>query len=164
MSGMEPVGWEDEESEERNSGGRDPLQHFQSLQSSMMSVFDEYCKHMEAKLIRAKKDNKELAKTNKKLKEELNRAKEVEESCKQNLEQTRNKVRKLCTTIVAVKEECDEVCNQGGVLDQQLSKRRKHVCPICLEPWSESGEHNVWYVENANGFQIIITSISFSYY
>ncbi|XP_059077633.1 protein argonaute 2 isoform X2 [Cryptomeria japonica] len=122
----------------------------------------------EAVLIIAKRDIKELAERNKKLEEELKRvkegeesikkleeqlkrAKEGEESSRQNLEQTRNKLRELSTTFGAMKEECDKVCDQQGAAPQL--KKRKYVlkvfevndllnCPICWEPWSQSGEHN----------------------
>ncbi|XP_059076848.1 protein SGM1-like [Cryptomeria japonica] len=119
----------------------------------------QYCKQihdMEAELLRARSQSKELAERSNKL-EELHKAQEKEHcSTERNHEQTRNKLQEWCTTLAAMKEECDQVCKQQGyaVEAPQLSKKRKYVlkvyeinecvnCPICFEPWAQSGEHNV---------------------
>ncbi|GLJ27591.1 hypothetical protein SUGI_0541250 [Cryptomeria japonica] len=158
-----PVSPEDEDdmpfSCKRNSARRNPKERIQSLQSSLKFAFDDYCKQfqdIETELVRAKQENNQLSERNNTLEEELEKAKVQLESSKRNLEQTRNKMQELCTAFTAVKEECDQICQQQDYTGAppQPSKKRKFVlkiyevndcvnCPICLESWTQSGEHNV---------------------
>ncbi|XP_057854453.2 uncharacterized protein LOC131064365 isoform X1 [Cryptomeria japonica] len=111
---------------------------------------------MDAELLTARSEIEELAERNNKLEEKLHVAEKSEESSKRNLDQTKNMLEDWSTTLAAMKDECDQVCKQQEHRGEapRLSKKRKYIvkvyeinhcvnCPICFQPWAQSGEHNV---------------------
>ncbi|GLJ27671.1 hypothetical protein SUGI_0543230 [Cryptomeria japonica] len=112
----------DEDEGRENSARRSPKERFQSLQASLKCA--DYCKQCDgtkADLVKAKRDNKKLAERNKKLEEELKRAKEREESSK-----------KIKEELKRAKEREDKAGEVNDLLN----------CTICFQPWTQSGEHN----------------------
>ncbi|XP_057867831.2 uncharacterized protein LOC131075056 [Cryptomeria japonica] len=136
------------------SASRNPRERIQFSQSYLQSALKDLYKQfddMKADLDKTEEENMQLVEKNEKLKERLNRAKDREKSLKKDLAQSQNKLRQICTTVSAVKEECDKICDQQEA-DPQLSKSKKYVlkvlevnnllnCSICSEPWTESGDH-----------------------